>query len=371
VQVQDTSRPAGLAGLAGLARHSDIISFSLNLQKNEMRIFRNASLKPYNTFGLEYIAGTIIQITSEKEARTLFKGELTWKKPLLLVGGGSNLLFTKDFKGTIVCPRLKRIKIEDQAGEHVTVSAGAGVKWDRFVEWCVEKGFSGIENLSGIPGNVGAVPVQNIGAYGMEAKDCILKVRTISIIDGKVKLYNNKDCNFGYRSSVFKTFLKGEAMVTRVYFRLNVNHKPNLGYGYLQEEVGKLGGPTLKNIRTAVLKIRKAKLPDPEIIGNAGSFFKNPVISKASAGKLVSTFASMPVYDDPSGRQKLSAGWLIEQCGWKGIRKGDAGVHEKQALVIVNHGKASGKEILELSEEIRKSVVKKFGIEMEREVEVI
>ncbi len=336
-----------------------------------MRIFRNTSLKSYNTFGLEYLAATVIHIGSEKEARTLFRRELNWKKPLLLIGGGSNLLFTKDFGGTIVCPLFKRIKIEEQTEEHVTISVGAGVKWDRFVEWCVEKGFSGIENLSGIPGNVGAVPVQNIGAYGTEAKECILKVRTISTIDGKVKLYVNRDCNFCYRSSVFKTSLKGKAMITRVYFRLNLNHNPNLGYGHLKEEVFKLGGPTLKNIRSAVLNIRETKLPDPKIIGSAGSFFKNPVVSKSSADKLILAFPSIPVYDDPSGMKKLSAGWLIEQCGWKGKRKGDAGVHEKQALVIVNHGKASGKEILRLTEEIRKSVASKFGIEMEREVEVI
>ena len=336
-----------------------------------MRICKNTSLKPYNTFGLSYIAGTLIHISTEKEAKALFKRDLHWKKPLLILGGGSNLLFTKNFRGTIVCPEFRRIKIEVQEGEYVTVSAGAGVKWDRFVEWCVGKGFSGLENLSGIPGNVGAVPVQNIGAYGMEAKDSILKVRTISTIDGRVRVFKNEECHFGYRNSVFKTSRKGRYLVTRVYFRLALNHNPNLGYGSLKEEVSKLGKPTLKNIRTAVLKIRQTKLPDPEVIGNAGSFFKNPVVSKSSTGRLVKAFPSIPVYEDSSGNKKLAAGWLTEQCGWKGKRKGDAGVHEKQALVLVNHGYATGKEIFELSEEIRNSVRKKFGIELEREVEVI
>ena len=336
-----------------------------------MRICRNISLKPYNTFGLHYIARTLIHVSTEKEAKALFRSELPWNKPLLLLGGGSNLLFTKDFNGTIVTPGFKRIRVEGQQGENVTVSAGAGVKWDRFVEWCVEKGFSGVENLSGIPGNTGAVPVQNIGAYGVEAKDTILKVRTISTSNGQVRVFNNEECKFGYRNSFFKRSGKGKYLVTRVYFRLVMNANPNLSYGSLKEEVSKLGIPTIKNIRIAVLKIRQSKLPDPETIGNAGSFFKNPVVSRLSAGRLNKIFPSMPVYDDPSGDKKLSAGWLIEQSGWKGKRKGDAGVHEKQALVLVNHGNATGKEIYELSEEIRKSVLEKFKIELVREVEVI
>ncbi len=336
-----------------------------------MRICRNTSLKPYNTFGLEYIAGTIIHIRAEKEAKALFRGELSYKKPLLILGGGSNLLFTKDFPGTIICPEFRRIKIEEPKDEHVMISAGAGVKWDKLVEWCVDMGFSGIENLSGIPGNVGAVPVQNIGAYGAEARDLITRVRTISVNDGKVRVFSSDECNFGYRSSIFKSSEKGHYMVTRVYFRLAINHNPNLSYGSLKEEVGKIGRPTLKNIRTAVLRIRQSKLPDPDVIGNAGSFFKNPVVSKTTAGKLLKAFPGIPVYEDPSGNKKLAAGWLAEQCGWKGKRSGDAGVHEKQALVLVNHGRATGKEIFELSEEIKKSVMKKFGIELEREVEVI
>jgi len=336
-----------------------------------MRICRNISLKPFNSFGLEYRANTLIHVSTEKEARALFCGEIRWKKPLLILGGGSNLLFTADFGGTILCPEFGRIRIEEETGKHVIVSAGAGVKWDRFAEWCAERDLSGIENLSGIPGNTGAVPVQNIGAYGVEAKDVILKVRTICTDTGKVKIFNNEECKFGYRTSTFKSSEKGRYLVTRVYFRLAVRQDPNLNYGSLYEEVQRFGKPTIKNTRKAVLKIRESKLPDPEVIGNAGSFFKNPVISESAAEKFQNNHPEMPVYDNPSGGKKLAAGWLVEKCGRKGKRSGDAGVHEKQALVLVNYGAASGNDIVNLSEKIRKSVKKKFGIDLEREVEII
>jgi UDP-N-acetylmuramate dehydrogenase len=317
------------------------------------------------------MANIMIHVRTEKEAKALFSGEIKWKRPLLILGGGSNLLFTGDFTGTILCPEFGRIRIEEQTKNDVIVSAGAGIKWDTLAEWCVARGFSGIENLSGIPGNTGAVPVQNIGAYGAEAGNSILKVRTISTPDGKVRVFDNEECKFGYRSSIFKTSEKGKYLVTRVYFRLKLKHDPELNYGSLKEEVKKLGNPTLRNVRSAVLNIRYSKLPDPGVIGNAGSFFKNPVVIKATAENLMKDYPGMPVYDDPSGNKKLAAGWLVEQCGWKGKRTGDAGVHEKQALVLVNHGTASGKDILKLSEKIRKSVMDKYGINLENEVEVI
>ena len=232
-------------------------------------------------------------------------------------------------------------------------------------------GFNGIENLSGIPGNTGAVPVQNIGAYGVEAKDVIEKVRTICTRTGKVRIFDNEECKFGYRSSIFKTSEKGRYLVTRVYLRLSLKDDPNLNYGSLKEEVLKFGKPTSKNTRKAVLKIRESRLPDPEVIGNAGSFFKNPIVSDSTAARLQKLYPGIPVYDGPSGRKKLAAGWLVEQCGWKGKRHGDAGVNEKQALVLVNHGNASGMEIFRLSEDIRKSIKKKFGVDLEREVEII
>ena len=336
-----------------------------------MLICRNKSLRPFNTFGLDYLADTIIHLKTEMEARAIFSGEIKYKRPLMIIGGGSNLLFTGDFHGTILIPEFGRTRIEERAKDHVIVSAGAGIRWDSFVEWCCENGFWGIENLSGIPGKTGAVPVQNIGAYGVEAKDLIVKVRTIRTSDGKVCNFSNEDCRFGYRTSIFKNKEKGRYLVTRIFFRLQLKESPNLRYGTLHEEVGRTGEPTLRSIRKAVMKIRKGKLPDPSEIGNAGSFFKNPVVTGEFAADLVKKHQGLPVYDENSGMKKLAAGWLVEQCGWKGQRSGDAGVHEKQALVLVNHGNASGREILDLSEKIRRSVWEKFGIELEREVEVI
>jgi UDP-N-acetylmuramate dehydrogenase len=336
-----------------------------------MFINKNISLKPYNTFGIDYKADCIVRVQTEMEAIALFRGEIFCKKPLLIIGGGSNILFTGDFKGTIILPDFRRIRVEKPEGNDVIVSSGAGVLWDKLVEWAVNKGFGGLENLSLIPGRVGAVPVQNIGAYGAEVKDVIVKVKVISVIDGSVKIFTNEECRFGYRTSIFKGNEKGRYLITRVWFRLSVNPVFNLNYGSINEEVIKLGGTTLKNLREAVIRIRRSKLPDPEITGNAGSFFKNPVVGLHRAEELKKRFPGLPCYDDPSVGIKLAAGWLIEQCGWKGKRVGNAAVHEKQALVIVNAGGASGKEIFELSEKIRESVLEKFGIELEREVEVI
>jgi UDP-N-acetylmuramate dehydrogenase len=336
-------------------------------------IFENISLKKYNTFGLDVKADYLVQIKTEEEACSLFKSQNNLKHPLLIVGGGSNILFTNDFKGTILYPDLKGIKIEDEnfGDGKVLLSAGAGVEWDDFVGWCVNNGLGGIENLSLIPGKAGATPVQNIGAYGVEIKDFIEKVRVISVSDGSVHFFNNSECEFGYRNSIFKNREKGKFLVTRVFYNLMRNPVLNLSYDSLKEELDRTGPETLTNIRQAVISIRKNKLPDPELTGNAGSFFKNPVVSEELAKKLLEVYPDMPVYDEKPGTKKLAAGWLIDRCGWKGKRIGDAGVHPKQALVLVNYGKASGKEIFSLSEEIRKSVSEKFGIDLEREVEII
>jgi UDP-N-acetylmuramate dehydrogenase len=336
-------------------------------------IFENIPLKKYNTFGLDVKADCLIHIKTEEEAASLFKERNYIKNPLLILGGGSNILFTADFKGTIIYPDIEGIIVEDEnyKDEKVLVSAGAGVNWDQFVEWCVDRGFGGLENLSLIPGKTGASPVQNIGAYGVEVKDFIEKVRTVSVADGSISTFGNKECEFGYRNSIFKNKEKGKRLVTRVFYCLNKNPLLNLRYGSLKEEVIKIGPETLQNIRHAVINIRRNKLPDPEETGNAGSFFKNPVVNETLANALKEKYPEMPIYDEQAGCKKLAAGWLIDRCGWKGKRIGDAGVHEKQALVIVNYGKATGKEIFALSEEIRKSVSDKFGIDLEREVEVI
>jgi UDP-N-acetylmuramate dehydrogenase len=336
-----------------------------------MRIQKNISLKPYNTFGIDCQANCVIHIKTEREAKAFFMQEFSWKKPLLILGGGSNILFINDFKGTILCPEFGRIRIEEQNNENVIISAGAGINWDKLVEWAVNFGFGGLENLSLIPGHVGAASVQNIGAYGVEVKDTIIKVRTISVADDSVRFFSNEECKFGYRNSVFKNEEKGKYLVTRVWFKLKIHPEPHLGYGSLKKEVKKFGAPNLKNIRKAIINIRQSKLPDPKVIGNAGSFFKNPVVRKPAAGELKKKYPQIIYYDDPSGGTKLAAGWLIEQCGWKGKRTGNAGVYDKQALVLVNHGKATGKEIFDFSEEIRKSVRRKFGVELDREVEVV
>jgi UDP-N-acetylmuramate dehydrogenase len=339
--------------------------------RKKMIIRGNVSLKKYNTFGLEYIVKHMVHARTEKEAVSLFNGSVHLKQPVLIMGGGSNLLFTRDFTGTIIIPGIKGTKIEEESDGYVIISAGAGVVWDSLVEWSVSKGYSGLENLSLIPGLTGAVPVQNIGAYGVEARETIYKVMAISTHDGSTRYFTNEECGFAYRNSIFKNSEKGNWLVTKVYFRLRVNHIPELSYGTLKDEVTKLGEASLKNLRQSVINIRRSKLPDPAVIGNAGSFFKNPVVDNTKAEEIKTKFPGLPCYYDHPGSLKLAAGWMIEQCGWKGKYIGDAGVHEKQALVLVNRGKATGMDILELSEKIRKSVFEKFGVPLEREVEII
>jgi UDP-N-acetylmuramate dehydrogenase len=335
-------------------------------------IFQNVSLKKYNTFGLDYKADCLITIKSEEEAIALFNGRTAWKEPHMILGSGSNILFTGNYKGTIFYPELGGIKIEepDFKNGKVFVSSGAGIVWDDFVAWTVDKGFGGLENLSLIPGKVGASPVQNIGAYGVEVSNLIEKVKTIKVKDGKIKFFSKAECDFAYRNSIFKNKEKGNYLVTRVYFNLTINPILNLSYGSLKDEVKTLGEETLYNVRQGVMNIRRSKLPDPEILGNAGSFFKNPVVENSVAQNILNQNPEIPVYKDLEGYTKLSAGWMIDKCGWKGKRRGDAGVHDKQALVLINYGKASGKEIYDLSEEIKLSVREKFGIVLEREVEI-
>ena len=336
-------------------------------------IYENVPLKKYNTFGLDYMADYMIHLRTEVQASDFFRGDKSGRKPFLILGSGSNLLFTADFKGTILYPEMKGIRIEENDGENgnIMVSSGAGTNWDDFVEWTVNKGFGGLENLSLIPGKVGATPVQNIGAYGVEVKNLILKVNTINTSDGSLRVFTNHECEFEYRNSIFKNHEKGKYLVTRVYYNLKINPVLNLEYESLKEEVNRLGMLTLKNVRQAVINIRRNKLPDPEITGNAGSFFKNPIVPESFASEMKNKYSAMPLYEDKKGFMKLAAGWLIEQCGWKGKRTGDAGVHNKQALVLINYGKATGKEIYDLSEQVKKSVFEKFGVRLEREVEIV
>lgn len=334
-----------------------------------MLVEENISIRKYNTFGLDYRASKIVHPESIPEIKSISK-RLNEYQPYLIIGGGSNLLFTGDFDGTLIHPLIGGISIESSGSEAVTVSAGSGINWDMLVGWTVDHGFYGLENLSLIPGNVGASPVQNIGAYGTEVKDTIEKVETIRLSDGAEVSFNNADCGFAYRYSIFKGAEKGRYVVTRVHFRLSTQTRLNLDYGSVHDEVKRLGEATLPNVRQAVINIRRNKLPDPEITGNAGSFFKNPVVPTSFAESLRNEFPHIPLYPDKPGFTKIAAGWLIEQCGWKGKRDGDAGVHEKQSLVLVNYGNASGKEIFNLSEMIRASVKEKFNILLDREVEI-
>jgi UDP-N-acetylmuramate dehydrogenase len=333
-------------------------------------ILRNISLKKYNTFGLDYKADCLISIETENEVVKILQNQHSLKQPLFVLGGGSNILFTKDPKETILHAEIMGIDITEQNTEYIIVSSGAGVIWDDFVKWAVNSGFGGLENLSLVPGLVGATPVQNIGAYGVEAKDYIEKVRAVSLTDGSIREFCTDECRFGYRDSIFKNELKGKYLITKVWFRLSVKPVFNLMYGSLKEETKKFGEVSLNTVRQAVINIRTAKLPDPANTGNAGSFFKNPVLSPSAADMFKQKYPSVPFYSEPSGDIKIAAGWLIDQCGWKGKRLGDAGVHDQQALVLVNCGKAKGEDILRLSEEINKSVYDRFGIGLEREVEV-
>lgn len=336
-----------------------------------MKIEENVSLKNYNTFRLEYNADCIIHLFTEKATIDLFGKDHSWKEPMFIIGSGSNLLFIDNFRGTIFHPRYGGLKLESENNDHVIISAGAGINWDDLVEWTVENGFYGLENLSLIPGCVGASPVQNIGAYGREVRETIEKVEAVRINDGSFCIFSNQDCDFKYRYSIFKGSEKGKYLVTRVYFKLSRKPVLMLDYGVLKDEVKKLGPVSLPNVRRAVINIRRSKLPDPDVTGNAGSFFKNPVIPEKRALEIKKLYPMMPAFLESEGMTKLSAAWLIEQCGWKGKRFGDAGVHEKHALILVNLGNATGNAIYSLSEEIRKSVKEKFTVDLEREVEII
>jgi UDP-N-acetylmuramate dehydrogenase len=336
-----------------------------------MQIQKNFSLKLYNTFGIDVYAS---QFSSFHDAEQL-AGLVTVSggSPVFILGGGSNILFTEDFNGLVLFNGIKGIELIKEDENYIYVRAGAGENWHHFVLYCLQRNWAGIENLSLIPGSVGASPIQNIGAYGVELKEFFYELEAFHLKDKKVYTFSVNDCAFGYRDSVFKHALKNQYVILNVTFRLNKVPVFHTGYGALEEELRKMGVKELsiQAISQAVIRIRRAKLPDPAEIGNAGSFFKNPQVSGSVFGKLLDKFPGITGFKNPDGTVKLAAGWLIEQCGWKGYRKGDAGCHEKQALVLVNYGHASGKEILDLSEEILSSVKLKFGVSLEREVNMV
>ncbi len=346
-------------------------------------IEKNISVKSYNTFGINAYADWFTTFNSVEElGKLLESGQQianNHQNSILILGGGSNLLFISDFEGIIFKNDIKGIHIVKEDAHHVYVQAGAGENWHQFVLYCIEHNLAGVENLSLIPGNVGATPMQNIGAYGVEIKDVFYSLEAYHIKDKRIVNFTLNDCEFGYRESVFKRKFKGQFVITSVTYRLNQVPTFKTSYGAIEQELKKMGVKELsiKAISQAVINIRSSKLPDPAVIGNAGSFFKNPEIGSHEFHELAGMFPGIVGYDLPNGNVKLAAGWLIEQCGpsagtsWKGYRKGDAGCHEKQALVLVNYGNATGREIFDLSEEILQSVKAKFGVMLEREVNIV
>lgn len=337
-----------------------------------MAVIENFSLKNLNTFGVEASARWYTDINSEDDLNSLFT-DSQWKdQPVLILGGGSNMLFTKDFQGLVIHMNIPGLKHESKDGE-VFVSAGAGVVWNDLVNYCVQHDFAGIENLSLIPGSVGASPIQNIGAYGVELQDIFHSCRAFEISTGSIRTFYKADCHFSYRDSVFKSVLKGLYIITEVTLKLSKIFRPNIKYGAISQELESRGisTPSIRDISSAVSHIRVSKLPDPATIGNAGSFFKNPVIPVTKFIQLQSNFPDIIYFPSTEGFVKLSAGWLIEQCGWKGRVVGNTGTWKNQALVLVNHGKATGNEIFKLSDDIIISVLNKFDIELHREVNII
>ncbi len=350
-----------------------------------MPLEQHISLKPFNSFAIEASANyfarfsdldslqdLINQATKTKIVGSLSSSQKT-KKSILILGGGSNILFRSDFKGLVLKNEIKGIELVKEDNHHVYIKTGAGENWHQFVLQAIKRNWAGIENLSLIPGNVGASPMQNIGAYGVEIKEVFEELEAFHLADKKVFILTSNDCKFGYRDSVFKNKYKGEMVILSVTFRLNKVPKFNISYGKLKEELEKMQVTTLSiaAISQAVINIRSSKLPDPAKIGNAGSFFKNPVITENEFDRLKKIHPAIVGFDNGNDTVKLAAAWLIEQCGWKGYRKGDAGCHAEQALVLVNYGSATGAEIDELSEAIRKSVNDQFGLLLDKEVNII
>lgn len=341
-----------------------------------MKLQENISLKPYNTFGMEVRARYFARFTHSEELAeglSLSIPSLQNREARLILGGGSNILLTRDFEGTVLKNEIRGISVEAEDENFIYIKAGGGENWHQFVMYCVEKGYGGVENLALIPGSVGASPMQNIGAYGVEIKDVFHRLEAFHVRDKTTRFFSRDDCGFGYRESVFKNRYKDQFVITSVTYKLNKQPRFNTSYGAIRQELDNMGvgALSLRNISQAVINIRSSKLPDPSEVGNAGSFFKNPQIPKEQFAELEKTHPGFPSFPVDASQVKVPAGWLIEQCGWKGYRKGDAGCYPRQALVLVNYGKASGREIYQLSEEILQSVRNKFGIQLEREVNII
>ena len=337
-----------------------------------MKILSNISLKPYNTFGIDVNARKFVEVTSVEELREVLKN--VYASELFILGGGSNMLLTRDVKQTVVYINLKGHEIFEENEDEVVVKVMAGENWHEFVLFCINNGFGGLENLSLIPGKVGTAPIQNIGAYGVELKDRFENCTALDLQTLQLKNFNREECHFGYRDSIFKNVAKDKYIITSVSFRLSKkDHKLNTSYGSIDQYLEEQGikNPTIADVSQAVIGIRQSKLPDPKELGNSGSFFKNPVVSRQKLNELQQQFSEIPFYIINEGEVKIPAGWLIDRAGLKGYREGDAGVHKKQALVLVNYGNATGQEILALSEKIQKKIREMFGIQIVPEVNII
>lgn len=337
-----------------------------------MEIQENYSLKKLNSFGIDASARYFLETDSIATTQNFLDDKKLSAMPLLVLGGGSNMLFTRNFDGIVLRNQIKGIELLREDAEYYYVKVGAGEVWHQFVLHCIKNNYAGVENLSLIPGSVGAAPIQNIGAYGVEQKETFYDLEAIDIHENKTVVISKSDCRFGYRDSVFKREGKGKYIITSITFRLYKTPRFNTSYGAINQEIEKMGATeiSISSISQAVCNIRRSKLPDPEKIGNAGSFFKNPVVSLEKYESLKKDYPGISAYKDPGG-MKLAAGWLIEQCGWKGKRVGNTGVHKDQALVLVNYGNAKGSEVYELSGEILRSVKDKFGVDLEREVVIV
>ena len=334
-----------------------------------IREFQQISLRDRNSFGVEQQAARLVEFETSDDLCEIFSAGVPprW----MVLSGGNNILFTRDYDGVLLTPVSRKITLLRDEGDTVRLRADAGVEWDDLVEWAVERGLWGLENLSLIHGKAGAAPVQNIGAYGCEAADTIRRVEMFCVETATMLTLDAAHCGFGYRESVFKHALKGRVVITAIELELSRTPRPRLGYGDVEREVAARGGVSLRNIREAVCAIRRSKLPDPAVLGNAGSFFKNPVVEAATAEALLAEYPGMPHYPAPEGRVKLAAGWLIDRAGLKGYREGNVGVHERQALVLVNHGGATGGEVIAFARKVQERVREKFGIEIDTEVNIL
>lgn len=341
-------------------------------QKVNMKIQHDFSLKNYNTFGIEAKAKQFIAVHSIEELKTVLAENQNQKK--FILGGGSNMLLTQDIDALVMHIDLKGKKITKEDEDYVWVESMAGENWHEFVLWTIDQNFGGLENMSLIPGNVGTTPVQNIGAYGAEIKDTFVSCDAVTIVSNEIKTFTNSECKFGYRESIFKHEVKDKYIITSVTFKLKKHHHDiNIGYGDIQAELAKkeISNPTIKDVSNAVIAIRNTKLPNPKELGNSGSFFKNPIISRELFLKVQANFPDIKHFDVSPTQVKVPAGWLIEKAGFKGKRFGDAGIHKNQALVLVNYGNATGQEILNVSKDIQATILKEFGIAIEAEVNVI